>query len=44
LKDAGVTPLIFKSLDDFEVIKEAAGDADSMLLNLALSLLMAGEI
>jgi hypothetical protein len=32
LKDAGVEPLIFKDLDDYEAIFEAAKDADGMLL------------
>ena len=30
LKDAGVNPLIFKDLDDFDVIHDAAKDHDSM--------------
>jgi hypothetical protein len=30
LKDAGVNPLIFKDLDDFDVIREAAKDHDGM--------------
>lgn len=29
LADAGVSPLIFKDLDDFDVIREAAKDNDS---------------
>lgn len=29
LKDAGASPLIFKDLDDFDVIREAAKDHDS---------------
>lgn len=29
LADAGVSPLIFKDLDDFDVIREAAKDHDS---------------
>jgi hypothetical protein len=30
LKDAGVTPLLFKDLDDYEVIVGAAKDADGL--------------
>jgi hypothetical protein len=32
LKDAGVTPLLFKDLDDYEVILGAAKDADGLFL------------
>ena len=34
LADAGVTPLIFKDLDDFEVIRKAAKDHDSTFVRL----------
>jgi hypothetical protein len=34
LKDAGVNALIFKDLDDFDAIHEAAKDHDSMIQKL----------
>lgn len=34
LKDQGITPILFKSLDDVETIRDAAKDHDSMSLEL----------